>query len=434
MKKNRIAVLCGVCMALSLAACSGNSSGPAASSGNAEGTEAADNGTETAAKTVKAARTQPPEVASADMDIQAKKLVKKLCDYSNVPVTITGTYDLSEEEIQSVILSDLQACYADLEEVKDRDSIQEGDTVKVDYTGYLNGEAFDGGSAQGTYVKIGDGNGFIPGFTDSLVGAKAGDDVEGKVTFPEDYGKEELNGKEVVFKFKVYGIYQQVDDYAKLAELAKDADSLVNTNINATFGNYGITDFATLREYEETRLKNQLNSSKYSDSVNAIKEYMLENCEVEIPEDYLNARVVEYQISFENSTLADDQTLEDYLSTNLGMTVEQAQESWTESARKQIKSELIFELVAEKEKIELDEKEFETYITTLVSSASSSGSQMSSADDVYQYYGAGNTENGKKYMQRLYLMNKAIDKIYDSAKITVKAPEKASETETESTK
>lgn len=429
MKKKAIALLLGVCMVCSLAACGGES--------KADNAETAADNKDTAAENTEnkktAERTSLPEVASVDMDIDVEKLVSELCDYSKIPVTITGTYEVTDEQLDAIILSDLTACYANLQEVTDRDTITEYDIANVDFTGYMDGEAFEGGSATGQYVKMGDGNGYIDGFTDDLVGAKIGDEISSDVTFPENYtNNPDLSGKEATFKFKVNGIYETITDMDKIKKLAEDADSIVNTNIKDTYGAYGITDLDSLITYETNYIDSAMSNSKYSDTVAAIKEYMLENCTVEVPEEYLNARVVEYQISFENDNLESDQTLEEYLDENYeGTSVEEAQASWKEYEEKQIKTEFIFSLIARKEGIELDEEEFDSFISNIVSSSSSSTSGVSFADEdaVYEYYGAGVADNGKKYMKELFLMNKAIDFVYEKADVTI---EEASEEDTES--
>lgn len=428
MKKKAIGLLLGACMACQLAACGGS---------DGDNTE---NATEHGA-TETAERTQLPEVASVDMDIDYEKQVSKLCDYSKVPITITGTYEMTDEQFEAIILSDLTACYANLKEVTDRDTIKKDDVVKVDYTGSIDGVEFDGGSATDQYVKIGDGNGYIDGFTDGLVGAKVGSEVSSDVTFPDEYSNNpDLAGKDATFKFKVHGIYKTVKNLDKVKKMAKEKDSTVNANINNTFGQYGIKDLDSLIDYEKTYIDNSLESSKYSDTVTAIREYMLENCTIEVPQEYLDARVTEYQISFENDNLQSGQTLEDYLKEQYdGTTLEDAQKSWRESQEKQIKMEFAFGLIARKEGITLDEKEFSDFITSIVSSSSSASSSGSGGvtfkdeNAVYEYYGAGVAENGKKYMQQLFLMNKAIDFVYEKADVTVEKPSEESTEGTEGT-
>src|SRR5699024_2845831 len=96
---------------------------------------------------------------------------------------------------------------------------KEGDTVVIDFEGFKDGVAFEGGKGENYSLELGSGS-FIPGFEDQLVGAKAGDDVEVKVTFPEDYQAEDLAGKEAIFKVKVHEVKEKElpaldDEFAK---------------------------------------------------------------------------------------------------------------------------------------------------------------------------------------------------------------------------
>lgn len=434
MKKKIISLLLGGAMIAALCGC-GNTG-----SGNGAATET----TENAAQKTTGVRTQPPATPSAEMEIDAGKLVTKLCDYHNVPVTITGVYEVRDADLESVIMSDLDACFANLEEVTDRKTIEKDDVAKVDYTGYMDGKEFEGGKAQDTYVKMGDGNGYIDGFTKDLPGAKVGDDVSTDVTFPNPYpNNPDMAGKPATFKFKVKGIYKKIESFEKIKELAKDKNSTVNTNIAATFASYGLTDLDSLTQYEKNYAQNSVKNQKYNDTVSAIKDYMIRNSQVQVPEEYLNARLTEYQITFENDNLTADQSLEDFLKNQYNMTLEDAKASWKSTVENQIKTELIFSLIAQKENIKLDEKEYESFMQNLVkqssanTSAMGSTKQFSSVDDVYKYYGMGNADNGKKYMRNLFIMNKAIDKVYDSAKVTVKEAQPATgsaETETKEKK
>lgn len=407
MKKKIIALLLGASMVCSLTACG---------KGNAENTETADSGTEGSMKTTKAERTALPEVASVDMDIDPEKQVTSLCDYSAVPLTITGTYELSQEEIDKIIIADLTGYGLGYVEVTDRDTIEEGDVVKVDYTGYLDGEAFENGSATDQMVTISDDSGYIDGFVDGLVGAKVGETISNQVTFPDPYANNpDLAGKETTFKFKIHGIYR-AGTMEEIKAIVADED------VEEIFGSYDISTLQDLIDYETEYMTSLMESNKYSATITALKEYMSENCTVEIPEDYLDARLTEYIISFETDNLDDDESLETHLTENYGVTLEEAMETWKSQEEEQIKSELIFGAVAAKEGITLDEDEFNTFISGILTSSSASSYGFKEEEDIYEYYGAGIAENGKKYMKNLFLMNKAIDHVYENAKVTVQAP------------
>ena len=301
----------------------------------------------------------------------------------------------------------LQSYGADAyKQVTDRDTVADGDYVKVDYTGYKDGKAFDGGSATDVMLDVTNnsqvgGSSFIDGFTKPLIGAKVGDKVKGDVTFPEDYGKDDLNGQTVTFEYTVKGIYSA--DPVALADMTDE-------QVNTVFGKAGVTTNAQL----STQIEKDLNKQLYSAEVNKVKSYMIDNSTVEIPDEYLQARLNEYIASFTKENVKDGQKLEDYLKT-YNMTVDQATEKWKENLTDQIKTEFIFGLIAEKENIKMDDDTFNSYVDYIVSA---SNGQFSKASEVYKYFGSGHKDEGKTYLKNQYLVNKAIDKVTEKANVT----------------
>ena len=149
--------------------------------------------------------------SSANMDINLEKQVTKLGDYKGIDVTIQGNYDVTDKQVEESILSLLPYYGITGVEVKDHDTVKEGDYVKIDYTGYLDGEAFDNGSAEDVMFDVSNNydvtnkNNYVDGFADGLIGAKVGGEASSDVTFPEDYQSADLAGKQVTFKFKIKG-------------------------------------------------------------------------------------------------------------------------------------------------------------------------------------------------------------------------------------
>lgn len=346
---------------------------------------------------------------SGQIDIDYEKQVTSLADYSAIPITLDSSYEVTDEAMQDY-LTQLLVSYGGTayKAVTDRDTVAEGDYVNVDYTGYQDGEAFSGGSAEGTLLDISNnsavgGSSFIDGFTTPVIGAKIGDTVSGDVTFPESYGQESLAGQTVTFEYTINGIYTQDPT---------TFDDLTDENVNTVFGTYGVTTVEALK----TQLQSDLEQSLYSAKVDALKDYMVENCTVEIPDEYLQARLNEYIVSFEEDNITDeDTTLEDYLNDTYGITLESAKETWTTNLTEQIEVEFIFGLIAKKEGIEVDEDSFDSYVSYIVSA---SNSQLEDADAVYEYFGSGNKDEGETYLRQQYLVNKAIDLVAENAKVT----------------
>ncbi len=361
---------------------------------------------------------------SGQFDIDYEKQVTKLADYSAIPITVDSDYEVTDESKQSYLTSVLTSFGGDpYKQVTDRDTVEEGDYVKVDYTGYKDGEAFDGGSASDQLLDVSNncsvsGTSFIDGFTAPIIGAKVGDTVKGDVTFPEDYGNDDLNGQTVTFEYTIKGIYSA--DPVALADLTDE-------QVNTVFGtSAGITTVDDLNTQIESDLKQQL----YSAEVTQIKNYMVENSTVDIPEEYLQARLNEYITSFTDENVSDGQTLEDYLSTNYSITVDQATETWTSNLTTQIKVEFIFGLIAQKEGIEMDEDAFDNYVSYIISA---SNGQFSEADDVYEYFGSGHKDEGETYLKNQYLVNKAIDLVTGNAQVTFRDSSASESTDTSET-
>lgn len=346
---------------------------------------------------------------SGQFDIDYEKQVTKLADYSAIPITVSNDYEITDAAKQTYLTNVLQSYGADAyKQVTDRDTVAEGDYVKVDYTGYKDGEAFDGGSATDVLLDVSGnsqvgGSSFIDGFTAPIIGAKVGDTVKGDVTFPEDYGNDDLNGQTVTFEYTIKGIYSA--DPVALADLTDE-------QVNSVFGSTaGITTNADL----DTQIQKDLKQQLYSAEVDKIKDYMVENSTVEIPDEYLQARLNEYITSFTSENVKDGQTLDDYLSSNYNMTVDQATEKWKENLTTQIKVEFIFGLIAKKENIKMDDDAFKNYVDYIVSA---SNSQFSKADEVYDYFGSGHKDEGETYLKNQYLVNKAIDLVTEQAQVT----------------
>lgn len=358
--------------------------------------------------------------ASVDIDIDLEKQVKKLPDYKNVRVTITGDYDVTDEQVENSMES-LLPYYVDPVEVTDRDTVQDGDYVRVDYAGYKDGEAFDGGTAQDIMLDVSNNmdvtnpmqpTPYIDGFCKDLVGAKTGDELDTHVTFPEQYDSQELAGQPVVFKITVRGIYAPVT-----------LETLTDETVKEAFAEEKLESIEDLRKHVRQVMEDQAANNKSQASLNEVQKYILDASEVEIPEEYMQARLAEYQSSFEKSVLGDNQTMDDYLKAS-NTTLADLQKTWKESLEDTIKLEFVFGRIADLENIEIDEKDFEEFIQYIIDSGNA---QMTDANAVYEYYGNGNKENGEKMLRQMYRVNTALSKVVEDADVTV---EKAAETNT----
>ena len=348
---------------------------------------------------------------SGQIELNYEELVTELCDYSSIPVTITDDYTVTDEYVEITLISLLSSYGIGTTEVTDRTVVEAGDYVKVDYTGYLDGEAFDRGADEDVMLDVSNnmevttGTIFINGFSDGLIGAEVGTTVSSDVTFPEEYDNEDLAGKLTTFEFKVKGIYKPVT----VAELEDDV-------VNETFGEtYGLTTKDALVDYVRGYLESMAESQVYSLTVEAIRDYMLANCKVEVPEKYLALRISEYEASMEADFCEEGQSLEDYITTYYNMDYAEAVAEWSEYIEEQVKIELILSRVAQIEDITVDETGFQTYVQNFVGNTSY---DFADANAVYEYFGSGNAGEGEVYLRQLYVVNKTIDSLVPNADIT----------------
>lgn len=299
-------------------------------------------------------------VAQPEMDIEslekhkdwvmtAKVTLKpevKLGDYKGLEVEKQDR-DVTDEEVQAR-LELKQKQLAEL--VVKEGAAKLGDTVIIDFEGFLGDEAFEGGKCENHSLELGS-NSFIPGFEDQLVDAKAGDDVEVKVTFPEDYHAENLKGKEATFKVKVHEVKSkeipELDD-----EFAKDADDEVET----------------LDEYKN-KLRVQIKEEKEAQAAEFVEDQAVrkavENAEiVELPQVMVDEEVQRQMDHFLNN-LKRQGINEDLYYQISGTDRDGLRKNFEEEADLRTKTNLVLEKIVEEEAIEVSEAEIEEEVNKL---------------------------------------------------------------------
>lgn len=266
----------------------------------------------------------------------------KLGDYKGIEVTKVDVA-VSEEEIDSAIERERERNGRDVT-VEDR-AVENGDTAVIDYEGFCEGEAFEGGQAEKYSLKIGSGE-FIPGFEEQLVGKNAGDELDVNVTFPEEYHAEDLAGKEAVFKVKIHEIrtreLPELDD-----EFAQD-----------------VSEFDTLEEYKNS-VKERLEKTKADSAKNAQQNEALDQIiaatEIEIPEAILLTRADEMIGQFAQQLAQQGLSMDQYMQYS-GQTREQLRESVIPDAETRVRSELVLDEIAKVENIEVTEEDVQAEI------------------------------------------------------------------------
>lgn len=266
------------------------------------------------------------------------------------PVVTLGEYKGVEVEKQAVEVTD-EEIMAEIDKERENNSrtidvddraVQNGDMVKLNFEGFVDGEAFEGGKGEDYDLTIGSGS-FIPGFEEQLVGAKIGEEMEVNVTFPEEYQAAELAGKEAVFKCTVNEI--------KVKELPEADDDFAKD----------VSEFDTLAEYKED-IKKNLTEKKEKEAKtakeNAVVAKVVENATMEIPDPMVDGQVRQMADDFARRIQSQGLSVEQYFQFT-GMTAEKLFEQMRPEAEKRIQNSLVLEAVAKAEDIQISDEKVE---------------------------------------------------------------------------
>lgn len=261
----------------------------------------------------------------------------KLGEYKGVKVE-RETVNVTEEKVNEE-LENLRKRAGKLKETEAGTKAELNDTANIDFEGFIDGVAFDGGKAEGFDLTLGSGS-FIDNFEDQIVGHVAGDEFDVNVSFPENYGAANLAGKPALFKVKLNTV--------KRTEEAKLDDELAKELGHETLEELTTKTKEDLEKREETRIANELR--------NKVVEAVLETTEFEVPAA-LTDREVQNQINrFAQQMQMQGLSLNQYFEMT-GQTVETMQEQMREGAEKAVKTDLVLSEIAKVEKIEATEEE-----------------------------------------------------------------------------
>ncbi len=292
---------------------------------------------------------------------------------------------VADEEVDDEIRKE-QEKNATRNEVTDR-PVKAGDEISLDFEGFCDGEAFEGGKGTDYPLTVGSGS-FIPGFEEQLVGANIGEEIEVNVTFPENYQAEELKGKPAVFKCTVKKITEKI-----LPELDDEfADE--------------VSEFSTLAEYKEDVRKNI--TERKEKSARDVKETqavekVIADAHVEIPEAMLRTQQEQIAGELEQQVVSQGMKFEDYL--NYAQTTrEQLIDRMKEDAERRIMYRLVMEQVAKEENITATDEDFEAEIQRMADA------YHMDADTIRKYFVAD-----KERMMEDLAVQKAITFVADNA-------------------
>lgn len=306
----------------------------------------------------------------------------------------------AEKTIETIMAADVNA---ELDQMRDRNgrlvavenrAAKKGDTATIDYEGFVDGVAFQGGKGEAFPLVLGSGQ-FIPGFEDQVIGKKPGEEFDVNVTFPEVYHAENLQGKDATFKVKLHSLQEKelpaLDD-----EFAKD-----------------VSEFDTLADLKKDikeKLQAKADKKAQDDVENELITTVINNMVVELPQCMIDHKVDEMVNDFNYRLQSQGMNLEMYLHYT-GMEMDSFRESFKESAERQVKIRLALEKIVELEGITASEEDINAEYEKL---AKNYGMEV---EKIKNYIKADDIAEDVK-------VNKAIDLVRNSAEITEKKVKK----------
>ena len=342
----------------------------------------------------------------SDVNIGDERTVAYTFSVSVYPEVTLGQYkgleavkavaEVSDEDVEAE-LNSARKRNARMIDIDDRPA-QMGDTANIDFDGYLDGERFDGGKAEGYSLELGS-NSFVPGFEEQVVGMQIGEEKDLDITFPKEYTPE-LAGKAVVFKVKLNSLTMpelpELDD-----EFAKD-----------------VSEFDTLDEYKAS-IRENLMKTRSESAENGFRAEILrqaaENVTAEIPEVMIEEKIEETLRNYASQFGMRDPNMSlDDLKKMMGIDDETMEKNLRPAAEFQVKSDLLLNAVMEAEELDDNEEAFNAYVERV------SGEVGATADQLRQYF-------GEEFMKNEFRKELATNLIVDSA--VVKAAEEAPKAE-----
>ena len=339
-------------------------------------------------------RPDPEVVSMSEADgvvLKVKVAVKpevELGEYAGLTVT---------KEAKNVNEADVDA---EVKRMQDRNgrlltregAAENGDTVDIDFEGFVDGKAFEGGKAEHYSLVLGSGS-FIPGFEDQVVGHSAGEEFDVNVKFPEEYGAAELAGKDATFKIKLHEVkYKELpaldDDFAK-----------------------DVSEYDTLDELKDSirnNIKTNLDKQAEQKVENDLMDQVITNMKADIPDAMVDSRIDELVQDFEYRISQQGLKLADYLKY-MGMNIEQFRAEFKEQADKQVKMRLAMEAIVAKEGITASDEEFEEEVKRIADAYKMEADKVKSIVDAAA-------------VKADLAINKAIDFVKEKANVVTAEP------------
>jgi len=282
-------------------------------------------------------------IVNVSVDVKPEVEIK---DYEGIEIE-DPTMEVTDELIDSEVENE-RAMNARIINVDDR-AVEEGDTVNIDFKGSLDGEYFDGGTAESQDLKVGS-NTFIPGFEEQLIGHEIGEEFDINVKFPEDYHQKDLAEKDAKFEIKINSI-----SYEELPELD---DEFVKD----------ISEFDTLDEFKEDLRKKKEEEFKVNSKMEKERraiDKIGEMVDTDIPEGMINAQIDDMIRNYDQTLRAQGISFEDYIKM-VGQSLDEFKETMKPEAEKTVKNDLALEALVKSENVEVSDEEVEEEVNKVV--------------------------------------------------------------------
>ena len=315
----------------------------------------------------------------------------KLGEYKGIEYEKTAP--VSDEDVKARIS---EALAQNAEETKiESGTVAEDSIVNIDYTGSIDGVEFEGGSAQGTELDIANSH-FIKGFAEGIVGHKVGETFDLHVTFPEDYGKEELNGKDAVFRTTI--------NYMVQKKPAEYTDEWVKEN----------TEYDDKASYEASvrkALEEEQASTAESRERTEVFGKISDGSEViEYPEKELKEAHDRITASYETAAKNAGVSVDEYIGS-MGLDADSFGKAVDEDAQKNVKTELILRQIAKEEGIEFSEKDYKDYLKSMLDEAGYTEDQFKEQNGMsFEQYA------GENSFYIIYMYDRVMTKVMEYSK------------------
>ena len=292
----------------------------------------------------KNAEAEDKQIPAEEPSYKASEYVE-LGKYIGIEIEPVNQEVISDEQVQERIRSGIKML--DLYKKSDKQVVENGDVVNINFEGKIDGKDFDGGTAEGYNLEVGSGS-FINGFEEGLINAKVGDTLELNLKFPEDY-YEDFAGKDVVFTVHVNSIMEM--------------DDLTDENAAVLSGNM----YNTAKEYENSvRMQMESEAKGFRDYIlkDEANEALLNSCTIKgYPEDVLEYRIEHSLDAYRDYAAKSNEDLDTVLKNDFNTTIEQLRSDIEGQEKAKLASDMIIMAVAEKEGISISDEEFEKYVS-----------------------------------------------------------------------